>query len=147
MVDINPSRPTAVIECRQKIPCNPCADACPRGAIRPMADINERSELDASRCNGCGLCLTVCPGLAIFVVDPGYAPGRALVKIPYEFLPLPAAGETVDAVDRAGRTVGTAEVVKVQDSRNKTRVIWLTVAPELAMTVRHIRLREGKSHG
>jgi len=29
----------AVIECYQSIPCDPCATACPRGAILPFVDI------------------------------------------------------------------------------------------------------------
>lgn len=132
----------AVIECTQNIPCNPCADACPRGAIKPMADINECPVLDVGRCNGCGLCLARCPGLAIFVVDCSYAPDKALIKLPYEFLPLPAVGETVEALDRNGRCVGTVEVVKIQEFQNKTRVVWIAVPLALAAEVRNIRCAE-----
>ena len=34
--------PVAVIECFQQIPCNPCAEACPRGAITMPGSISER---------------------------------------------------------------------------------------------------------
>ncbi|QJW44353.1 hypothetical protein HA075_22045 [bacterium BFN5] len=49
------SGPTAIFECLQPIPCNPCADACPRGAIT-VKEINDCPTLDKERCNGCGIC-------------------------------------------------------------------------------------------
>ena len=61
--------PVAVIECFQGIPCNPCADACPRGAITMLGSISELPDFDEAKCNGCGICVTSCPGLAIFIVD------------------------------------------------------------------------------
>ncbi|MDR3564904.1 MAG: 4Fe-4S binding protein [Negativicutes bacterium] len=134
--------PVAIIECRQNIPCNPCVDACMRGAIKPFSDINDCPELDVSRCNGCGACLAHCPGLAIFVADYSYSPTQALIKIPYEFSPVPQPGDVVEALDRAGRTVGEAEVIKIQEYKNKTRVLALAVPRELGMEVRHIRRRE-----
>jgi Fe-S-cluster-containing hydrogenase component 2 len=138
--------PVALFECFQNIPCNPCGDACVRGAIQPFADINERPVVDWSLCNGCGLCLTRCPGLAIFVVDYTYSDKQALVKIPFEFLPLPEEGERVAALDRSGHTVGEAQVIRVQNGQNKTAILWLAVAKELMMEVRNIRREEGVQH-
>lgn len=138
--------PTAVFECEQNIPCNPCVEACPRGAIRVFANINDCPSVDAALCNGCGICLTRCPGLSIFVVDQGYTDDKALLKLPYEFIPLPNPGDTVHAVDREGKIVGSASVIRSQQSQNKTAVIWITVPKELAMTVRHIK-RQGGTKG
>ena len=135
--------PVAVFECLQKIPCNPCADACPRGAIRPFSDINECPTLDDSRCNGCGVCLTRCPGLSIFIMDYSYALEEAMVKIPFEFSPLPVAGEEVAALNRLGEQVCRARVIKVQPSPNKTAVVWLAVPKYLAIEVRNIALGKG----
>lgn len=139
----NRKGPVAVFECEQSIPCNPCAEACPRGAIRPFADINECPSVDAELCNGCGLCLMRCPGLSIFVVDEGYTADEALLKLPYEFIPLPAPGDLVSAIDRDGKMVGTASVIRSQQSSNKTAVVWITVPKELAMSVRHIKRQGG----
>ncbi|GBG56210.1 hypothetical protein SPFL3102_03790 [Sporomusaceae bacterium FL31] len=133
--------PTAVFECLQPIPCNPCADACPRGAIT-VKEINDCPTLDKERCNGCGICMTHCPGLSIFVIDQNYGPDVALVKIPYEFSPLPMQDELVDALNRQGENIGTAKVVRVQKSPNKTNIIWLSVPSELSMDVRNFRLRK-----
>ncbi|HWR40248.1 MAG TPA: 4Fe-4S ferredoxin [Patescibacteria group bacterium] len=134
----------AIFECFQKIPCNPCADACPRGAIKIESDINECPRLDYDLCNGCGVCLAHCPGLSIFVVDYSYSPTEALVKIPYEFFPLPEPEETVAALARSGECIGEARIVKVQQMKNKTTILWLAMAKELTGQVRNIaRRRKG----
>ncbi len=137
----------AVLECFQRIPCDPCASSCHHGAIAAFADINDLPSMDAERCNGCGLCVARCPGLAIFIVDEHHAPGEALIKLAYEFLPLPARDQVVTALDRAGREVGQARVVRVQRPKEKTDtpVVWITVPKDLAWTVRHIKVEV--SHG
>ena len=55
--------PVAVVECYQKIPCNPCQTACPFGAINIGCDINNIPERDENVCTGCGMCVAKCPGL------------------------------------------------------------------------------------
>lgn len=134
--------PVAIIECFQEIPCNPCTEACKQGAIQPMEDINNLPKLDFNECNGCGVCLSRCPGLAIFIVDGSYSDMEAIVRIPYEYAPAPQVGEKVLGLNRAGEELGTFEVNKVQSGgkKNKTYTIWLVVPQDLAMDVRGIRL-------
>ena len=134
--------PVAVIECFQEIPCNPCAEACPNKAITIPANISARPVFDESRCNGCGACVARCPGLAIFVVDYYFSESESLLKLPYEFAPLPAKGETVEALNRCGAKVGEGRIVRVQTQANKTAVLWLTVPREQAADVRNIRMRK-----
>lgn len=137
--------PVAVIECFQEIPCNPCYTKCPRGAIKEMIDINERPQIDYEICNGCGICAIACPGLAIFIVDYNYSKDKALIKIPYEFLPIPVDGLIVKALNREGEIVGEGKVIRVQTAKNqnKTSLIWLEVDKSLAMDVRNFRMEEG----
>jgi Fe-S-cluster-containing hydrogenase component 2 len=130
-----------MVECFQKIPCNPCATACARGAIERREDINDLPAVDHDKCNGCGVCVSRCPGLAIFVVDETYSETEALVKLPYEFLPLPAEGSNVTGLDREGRPACRARVVKVMSTKaqDKTPVISVAVPKDMALTVRNIR--------
>lgn len=130
--------PVAIIECFQEIPCNPCSKACPRGAIAAMDDINERPHIISEKCNGCAICVSRCPGLAIFVVDATYSENEALIKMPWEFLPIPQKGSIVKTLDRAGEPVGEGRVVQVQDGKffDRTRIVHLAVPKQDMMVVR-----------
>jgi len=110
----------AIAECFQKIPCNPCTKAC----------------------NGCGACMLKCPGLAIFIVDKTYSPTEALVKLPFEFLPLPKKGELACGLNRSGEALGWFPVVQLIQggAKNKTNIVCLAVPKELAMDVRAIKV-------
>ncbi|KPJ49449.1 4Fe-4S ferredoxin [candidate division TA06 bacterium DG_26] len=136
----------AVLECFQEIPCDPCVDACPRGAIRIEGNINNIPVLDFDKCNGCGLCVSRCPGIAIFVVNWNYSEKEGLVMIPYEFLPLPKKGDIVDGLDRTGRKVCDARVVRVlnREAQDRTAIISLAVPKEYVMRVRNIRMRKSR---
>ena len=133
--------PVAVVECYQKIPCNPCESACPCGAIRIGDDINNVPERDESRCTGCGVCVSKCPGLAIMIVDGSKSAETVEFRIPYEFLPLPEAGETVVGLDRAGQPVCEARVKKVMNppSFDRTPVVTLEVDRKYLYDFRNFR--------
>ncbi|MBU7026480.1 MAG: 4Fe-4S binding protein [Theionarchaea archaeon] len=128
----------AIIECVEDIPCDPCITACPQGALT-MDSLIDLPELVPEKCGGCGLCIAECPGLAIFVVDFDYSDDKAVVMLPYEFIPLPEKGEKVDILDREGKKCGEGEIVKVKPHKNKTTVISVVVPKELAMQVRFVR--------
>jgi len=136
--------PIAIVECFQEIPCNPCVKACKRGAISMLRDINDVPVVDEELCNGCGLCISLCPGLAIFVVDKSYSGDMALIKLPFEYVPVPKSGHFVAGLDRAGRELGRFEVVRVTSGgdKNKTFTVSLAVPHDLVMEVRGIRIGE-----
>jgi len=127
--------PAVVVECPEMIPCNICVAACPFGAIRKDRII-DLPKIDWDKCTGCGSCVALCPGLAIFVVDLS-KPGKAYVTLPHEFLPTPRIGDEVVLLNRVGERVGRGRVVRVWE-RNRTFVVTVEVPPELAMEVRAI---------
>ena len=136
--------PVVIIECFQKIPCDPCAISCKLGAIKPFKDINDLPIVDFDKCTGCGICISSCPGLAIFVIDMNYSDEKSLIKLPHEMLPLPEKGEDVYALDRAGSILGKVKVVRVLKIKNKTNIISLEVPKSMVMKVRSIKV-EGKN--
>ena len=134
--------PVVIIECFQKIPCDPCAISCKLGAIKPFKDINDLPQIDFDKCTGCGICISSCPGLAIFVIEMNYSEEKSLIKLPHEMLPLPEKGEDVYALDRAGSMLGKAKVIKVLKIKNKTHVISIEVPKSMAMKVRSIKVED-----
>jgi len=133
--------PIVVIECVQDIPCNPCEGACPSGAIKVGNPITNLPVFDVEKCDGCGTCIPICPGQAIFRVDMTYQTDEATVSFPYEFLPLPKKGDVVQGIDRAGGAVCEAEVLRVQQPKgfDHTAVITVIVPKNMAMEVRSIK--------
>ena len=137
--------PVAVLECCQEIPCNPCENACPFGAIHVGSPITNLPWLDEAKCTGCGTCIAHCSGLAIFVVDKTYGKDEACVSFPHEYLPLPVKGQQVKAVDRTGTAVCDATVVRVVNAKKAahTPVVTLAVPREFADTVRGMKRLDG----
>jgi Fe-S-cluster-containing hydrogenase component 2 len=126
----------AIVECVQRIPCNPCVDSCPVNAIS-MEDINAPPVVDYDKCIACGKCIGICPGLAIFVVK--IKDNRALVSLPFEFLPIPEVGQKVKALDRTGQVVCDGIIKRVVKAK-KTMAITVEVDEKFAMIVRNIRV-------
>ncbi len=126
----------AILECVQEIPCNPCVESCPVHAIS-MKDINAPPVNDFEKCIGCTKCVGICPGLAIFVVK--VKGKKAWVTLPYEFVPVPQVGDSVNALDRTGTIRGKAIVKKVV-KQGKTMVITIETDSDLAMDIRNIKV-------
>lgn len=133
--------PVAVIECVQPIPCNPCESACPYGAIAVGNPITNIPQLDREACIGCGLCVSACSGLAIFIVDKSLGNGKASVSFPFEYYPLPQKGDKVKAVGRDGIAICDATVLKVLNTKKSdhTPVVTLEIPLEHADNVRSMK--------
>ncbi len=136
--------PVVIIECVEDIPCDPCVESCKIKAIIKES-LTTAPTVDYEKCTGCALCVALCPGLAIFVVDYSRE-DKALVYIPYEMLPAPQKGDRGDALDRSGKRIGSAEVAKVRKGDRGTTVLGILVEKDLAMNVRSIKIPE-KSNG
>ena len=130
-----------IVECPQRIPCNPCATVCPSGAIVPHADINDTPEIDYAKCTGCGICVARCPGLACFVADLTYSDESAVLKLPYELLPLPGKGEVVKCLNRTGDVVADGEVISVSEPlKDCTHVVSIVIPKNLVDDIRSIKV-------
>ena len=136
----------AVIECVQEIPCNPCEKACPFGAITVGQPITNLPVIDEEKCTGCGACLALCPGLAIFRVEKNYSATTSLVEFPYEYIPIPAEGETVPCGGRDGQYITDGKMVKAKKTKQNdgTTLVTVEVPKQYFMDVRTICRKGGK---
>lgn len=84
------------------------------------------------------------PGQAITVLNMAYSADKATLDFPYEFLPLPAEGDTVRAVNRAGAPVCEAAVLSVRKPKENdgTCVIRIAFPAEYAGEVKSIERLE-----
>lgn len=130
-----------VIECPQRIPCNPCATSCPTGAVLPFVDINDVPKIDYTKCTGCGLCVAKCPGLACFVIDLTYGNDKAIIKLPYELVPAPKKGDIVKCLDREGKVVADGEVFMVAEPlKDQTIVVSVVIPKDKVHDIRAIKV-------
>jgi Fe-S-cluster-containing hydrogenase component 2 len=129
-----------IIECPEEIPCNPCEEACPRGAISVGVPITNLPVLDSAKCSGCELCIPACPGQAIFIFEER-EDGETIVGLPYEMLPSLEKGNQVMLLDRNGVDVGTGEVVKAVSppTYSRTALVQVRCSPTVARDVRAVK--------
>ncbi|MCX7706730.1 MAG: (2Fe-2S)-binding protein, partial [Anaerolineae bacterium] len=139
-----------VFHCTQEIPCNPCTSVCAQGAIYiDPNDIRAVPQYIAKqlgkRCIGCEKCVTICPGLAITLVDYRKDRENPTVTIPYEFLRESIkVGDIVTVLDTEGEPLGNVEVVRVRAVKANDRTILVQVkAPrEYAKRIAGIQIQE-----
>ena len=132
----------AILECVEDIPCNPCEEVCPVGAIHIGSPITNLPVIDGEKCTGCNKCIAICPGLAIFVVEKNKSQQFSTISMPYELLPLPKKGDRVEGLDRSGNNICDARIEKVQVTKNydKTAVVTVTVEKKFCHEVRSINI-------
>ena len=75
------------------------------------------------------------------IVDGSKSPDTVELRIPYEFLPLPEAGEKVIGLDRAGQPICEAKVIRVMNppSFDRTPVVTLEVPRAYLYDFRNFR--------
>jgi len=133
--------PVAIFECPENIPCNPCEEICPSEAV-VIGNINNSPKVDFDKCKGCGLCVQVCPGLAVFMLE--YKDKNATITIPYEYLPLPEKGDIVNVLNRKGENIGEGKVIKIitrEKSIGDTPIVSIEVPKSIGLEVRDIKVK------
>ena len=121
-----------VIRCAQEIPCNPCTEVCVLQSIKiKEPSMMGRPQFEGN-CLGCTRCVSICPGLAITLVDKIYDKTKktARVVIPWE---MPEGtikiGEKVITTGMEGDVIGTGTVIAIKESewQNKRVLVSLEV--------------------
>jgi NADPH-dependent 2,4-dienoyl-CoA reductase/sulfur reductase-like enzyme/Fe-S-cluster-containing hydrogenase component 2/bacterioferritin-associated ferredoxin len=135
-----------IIRCTQRIPCDPCVQACPVEAIRLDGDSVMDLPVYEGRCTGCLSCVASCPGLAITVVDlRERSEGQARVVVPYELPPEALEeGAVVACTGAEGAEVTSGTVVGIRIARpwDRTALVTLRVTAEVAHEIAGIRTQE-----
>jgi Fe-S-cluster-containing hydrogenase component 2 len=114
-------RPFVLIDCLYGFACNPCAFACPFGAIS-KSSTSSVPYLDFEKCVGCMQCISQCPGLAVF----GYDLQQKLLYLPCEHDV--KEGEDVILVNNDGAQCGEGRIEKVLLKPTKTHVVKIRVS-------------------
>ena len=131
-----------ILNCVQEIPCNPCSTICPKNAIVIEGNLMNLPKF-TGECIGCEMCVAICPGLAITLVD--WRKGEPVVTIPFEFEDnVVKVGDIVDVTDRLGNVLGRGLVVKSRKVKRfgNTRLLKLKVSPDIAEKVSGIRIQK-----
>ncbi len=140
-----------VFHCAQEIPCNPCVSVCPQQLIHiPEEDIRKVPEflgphLPEKACIGCEKCVTICPGLAITLVDYRKDAAEPTVTLAYEFgKESLEVGDRVTVLDTGGTVLGEVEVTGVRAIQRNDRTVVVKVrAPRsYARRIAGIRVQE-----
>lgn len=136
-----------VIRCAQEIPCNPCTEVCVLQSIKiKEPTIMGRPQFEGN-CLGCTRCISICPGLAITLVDKRYDDTKktARVVIPWE---MPEGtiriGEEVTTTGMEGEAIGKAKVIGKKKSKwqNRRVLVSIEVPFKDANNVAGIRIKE-----
>ncbi len=131
-------KPFVLIDCLYGFACNPCAFACPNGAITKSSTATV-PEIDFAKCTGCMDCVYQCPGLAIF----GYNLKKNWLFLPMEYFA--EEEEEVFLVNNHGQKLGDGIIEKILRKPNKTniaRVKAINLSGKELMDVRGFIIKE-----
>ena len=139
-----------IFHCAQEIPCNPCTSVCPQQLIHIDEDDIRRipeflGEHLHKECIGCEKCVTICPGLAITLVDYRKDAVNPIVTIAYEFARESIQpGDQVRVLDAEGNILGEVPVTAVRaiKSNDRTIVVKLQARAEIAKQIAGIQVQE-----
>ncbi len=139
-----------VFHCSQEIPCDPCTSVCTQKAI--YIDPNDIraipefiGEKIGKKCTGCEKCVTICPGLAITLVDYRKNANEPTVTLAYEFLKESIkVDDVVTVLDASGEALGNVRVTGVRaiKANDRTVAVKLQAPKKYAKRIAGIRIQE-----
>ncbi|HPH40738.1 MAG TPA: FAD-dependent oxidoreductase [Candidatus Fermentibacter daniensis] len=134
-----------VLHCMQEIPCNPCMTSCPKNLIgtsgHPILGIPEYSE----GCIGCEKCVSICPGLAITLVDFRKDPRNPVVTVPFELdASALKAGTPMDLTDWEGASLGRGILLQTREVPGGRRTVLLRIqtSPDIAARIAGVGIQD-----
>ena len=136
-----------IIHCKQEIPCNPCNTVCPEGSIKMLGDpIKGLPEFDG-KCKGCLKCLTICPGLAITLVDYRKDNKNPVLFLPYEISNIEfKKNDVIALMDIDGNPLGVSKILGARATKHsdKTWIIRVKVSANIAKKVVGFTIQDKK---
>ena len=76
------------------------------------------------------------------MIDLTVGKGQALIKLPYEMLPLPSKGQKVKCLNRVGEEVAEGEITSVTEpSKDKTYVLSVLIPKDKADDIRAVKVQ------
>jgi sarcosine oxidase subunit alpha len=137
-----------VIHCTQEIPCDPCSAICPQGLIHiEETDIRKTPVFlgDNYCCGVCEQCVSICPGLAITLVDFRNNSEKPIVSIPFEYSRerLPCNNKVV-VTDTLGNDLAEVNIIDIDSipSNDHTLIIRVEVPKEIARKIAGIQVQD-----
>jgi NADPH-dependent 2,4-dienoyl-CoA reductase/sulfur reductase-like enzyme/Fe-S-cluster-containing hydrogenase component 2/bacterioferritin-associated ferredoxin len=135
-----------VIHCLQEIPCNPCTTVCPSASIQiegdPLMGLPVFTGSEGA-CSACLRCVTICPALAVTLVDYRKDEKFAEVTVPYEVSNFPVQkGDRIKAVDINGDLLGEMDVTAVLNhKKSKTQLVRIKAPRQVAKRIVSFRIQ------
>ena len=134
-----------VIHCLQEIPCNPCSTICPTNSIFMKGDPIMDLPVYEGKCIGCGKCVTICPGLAITLVDFRKDIESPTVTLPYEISNHEVKIEdNIICVDIDGKELSILPITQILNvkANNRTQLIKLKAPKNIARKIVSFRIQK-----
>ncbi len=136
-----------VMHCEQEIPCDPCSTVCPKHLITiSKTDIRNIPKFpydEETDCIACARCVSVCPGLAVTLVDFRKSKEHALVTLPYEQdAEQVRPGTLVTVTDIDGEVLGQLKVIATRKLPNYsgTTLLILEAPKEMATKISGVKI-------
>jgi thioredoxin reductase/Fe-S-cluster-containing hydrogenase component 2 len=136
-----------ITHCVQEIPCNPCTESCIKQSIKIKDSNIMGTPIFEGECLGCSRCVSLCPGLAITLIDKRYDDTRktARIVIPWE-MPKDSikVNQKISTTDIDGKIIGDGKIIaiKASDWQNKRQLVSVEIPYEDADKIVNISIKK-----